>query len=317
MGPITDSIPVQEDAIDTSYEPFSREPEYIELNRVFIETFPLQRVERILDLACGTTTMTDLLLARIKAMKTESNDFSPLPTCIGLDLSRESLLLGQEHLANLGYLTPPQAASTTGTPTTDTVFLIEGTADCLPIASESMDFVMIGNAIHMVTNFDALLQEVARVLKPGGHFAFNTSFYAGTYVPGTEHVYIRWVQEALNYILQRDAELRASGQPGISRKRGQAARAFSVPWFSTADYTERMARYGLVTQSQYDRTVLLNQRCFETIGSYAGLAKVLLSGYPVKLACEALAEASGITLAAVEMPEVPRYWLEMIAQKTS
>jgi len=310
---------VPEAELNTSYEPFSREPEYIELNQLFIETFPLERVERILDLACGTGTMIDLLLSRIKRLQIQVDKSAEhcLPKVVGLDLSRESLLLGQEHLAGLGFLTPP-APTILENPEkrADSVFLIEGTADCLPIADKTMDFVMIGNAIHMIANQEALFSEIARVLRPGGYFAFNTSFYAGTYVPGTEHVYIRWVQEALNYILKQDAALRASGQSGINRKRGQAARAFSVPWLSKADYAEQLARYGLTVKMESDRTVMLNQRCFETIGSYAGLAKVLLSGYPVKLACEALAQASGETLAAVAMPEVPRYWLEMIAQKT-
>ena len=60
---------------------------------------------------------------------------------------------------------------------------------------------------------------------------------------------------------------------------------------------------------------MLNQRCFETIGAYAGLAKVLLSGYPVKLACEALEKASAPTLVVIGMDEVPRFWLEMVVQK--
>ena len=322
MGYLTPTISPADENVDTSYEPFSREPEYIEANRLFIETLPLKPSMQILDMACGTGTMTDLILNQFQkgevqwqgaAVAGATDDF---PRVIGIDLSRESLRLGQQHLAGLGFLSLPNATEPSlKWQSANTVFLVEGTADCLPVADQSMDLAIIGNAIHMVQDQKQLFSEVARVLRPGGYFAFNTSFYAGTYVSGTEHGYLRWVQEALNYIRKRDAEMRAAGLPGVKRKRGQAGRAFSVPWLSIEDYTQAMASHGLITRQYSQRTVMLNQRCFETIGSYAGLAKVLLSGYPVTLACEALEKASGATLDAVQMTEVPRYWLEMVAQK--
>ncbi|MCD8489379.1 MAG: class I SAM-dependent methyltransferase [Desertifilum sp.] len=299
------SLAFDEIDIDTSYEPFSREPEYIEANRLLIEQLPLQSVQGVLDLACGTGTMTELLLKRCLA-----ENRGQLPQVVGVDLSRESLLWGQADLTEMGFfqpLTPHQSGS---------VILVEGTADCLPIATHSIDLAMMGNAIHMVANREALFSEIARVLRPGGYFAFNTSFYAGTYVPGTEPIYRRWVQEAIAYLQRRNAELKAAGLPGIVRQRGQGAPAFSTHWLSTLEYTQEMAAHNLNVQWQNERTVMLTQRSFETIGSYAGLGKVLLSGYPVKLACEALFYAAAPTLAAEGLTEVPRYWLEMVAQKS-
>jgi ubiquinone/menaquinone biosynthesis C-methylase UbiE len=309
---------VEREDIDMSYEPFSREPEYIEANRAFIRALGLTRHMQILDLACGTATMTDLMLENLFA----PDGWDVLPgrgqldvnglRVVGLDLSRESLLLGQEHLAALGFLVrqkdlrePHEAVHL--------VDLLKGTAESLPIADDSCDLVIMGNAIQLVGNRDALFSEVKRVLRPGGSFAFNTSFYAGTYCEGTEHVYLRWVQEASAYLARRSAELKAAGLPTIKRERGKTARAFSRPWLSSADYAREMEKHGLRVQNIHERTVMLNQRCFETIGAYAGLAKVLLSGYPVRLACEALEYAAGPTLEITGMPSVPRFWLEMVA----
>jgi ubiquinone/menaquinone biosynthesis C-methylase UbiE len=301
-------VEVEEEQIDTSYEPFSREPEYIEANRAFVRELGLTRDMSILDLACGTSTMTDLMLEQV--LGRPSDPAGGVPRVVGMDLSRESLLLGKEHLSGLGLLAEP-AGAIQGT---QCVSLIEGSANELPFRDESFDFIVMGNAIQL-TDLDRMLPEVKRILRPGGCFAFNTSFYAGTYCPGTEHVYIRWVQDALTYVRQRDAELRAKGAPGVSRRRGQAARAFSKPWLSAADYSAKLSDAGLATRSFRERTVILTQSSFEKIGAYAGLAKVLLSGYPVKLASEALERSAGTTLAAVNMPEVPRYWLEMVACK--
>ena len=297
-----DSI-VNEEQIDTSYEPFSREPEYIEANRAFVESLPLGPAPTVLDLACGTLSMTDQLLDRLESQPA-GQPRAGTPLVFGLDLSRESLTLGRQFLVDKRS---PHVLQQ--------ILLVEGTATSLPYPSDFFDAVMMGNAIQLVPDLDAMVREIHRVLRPGGAFGFNTSFYAGTYCPGTEHVYIRWVQESLDYVLRRDRELRAQGQPGIKRQRGTAGRAFSKPWLSTADYASSLHAAGLGVSAVNERTVMLTRSSFEKIGAYASLAKVLLSGYPVKLACEAMERAAGPTLEAVGMVEVPRYWLEMTAIK--
>lgn len=294
---------LNEEEIDTSYEPFSREPEYIEANRAFVASLPLGPAPMVLDLACGTLSMTDQLLTQLEDRQAQS-PAAERPTVYGLDLSRESLTLGRQFIVDKR-----------SERVLEQIFLVEGTATSLPYPSGHFDAVMMGNAIQLVPDLDAMVREVHRVLRSGGVFAFNTSFYAGTYCPGTEHVYIRWVQESLDYVLRRDREQRALGQPGIKRQRGTAGRAFSKPWLSAADYSGSLESAGLRVSAVNERTVMLTRSSFEKIGAYAGLAKVLLSGYPVKLACEAMERAAGPTLEAVGMTEVPRYWLEMTAVK--
>jgi hypothetical protein len=46
---------------NVSYEPFSREPEYIEVNRLFIENLHLPIDARVLDVACGPETLTGII----------------------------------------------------------------------------------------------------------------------------------------------------------------------------------------------------------------------------------------------------------------
>ncbi len=305
---------IEDEVIDTSYEPFSREPQYIEANREFIQELGLTPDLSILDLACGTATMTDLMLQSLLAPEGWQERHPPtrLHVC-GIDLSRESLLLAQEHLGALRLhgLNETQGA-TDGAHLVD---LVEGSADAIPLKDRCVELVIMGNAIQLVENRDALFGEIYRVLRPGGRFAFNTSFYAGTYCEGTEQIYLRWVQEASAYLARLSARLKAEGKGPIRRRRGTAQRAFSRPWLSVEDYASELARHGLQTDAVNERTVMLDQRCFETIGAYAGLAKVLLSGYPVRLACEALERAARPALEAAGVTEVPRFWLEMVVRK--
>jgi hypothetical protein len=173
--------------------------------------------------------------------------------------------------------------------------------------------VIMGNAIQLVEDKNRLFGETYRVLRQGGLFAFNTSFYAGTFVPGTERFYIQWVAQAHNFIKRKNEELKAQGLQSITRQRGQADQASSRSWLSIQEYAGLLQQHGFTIRNVHERTVMLTQRSFEAIGAYAGLARVLLSGYPIALACEALVKASGPALAAANTDAVPRHWLEMVA----
>lgn len=272
--------------VNMTYEPFAKEPEYIEANRAFIRTMDLASSWLILDLACGIGTMADLIL-----------EFRPQVKIIGLDLSHESLRLTQMSGTNGLNL------------------LLQGTAYFLPLKGGSVDTVIMGNSIHLLAEPDKLLQEVRRVLRPEGLFAFNGSFYAGTFAPNTEPFYHEWVKLAILYLMNKDRLLRQNGQPGIPRKRGTVSGAFSHRWPSPQEWVETLRTHGFKVQSVYERTVLMRQRSFETIGAYGGFAKIILSGYPVHEASEALQATAGEALAALKMEQVPRFWLEIVARR--
>jgi ubiquinone/menaquinone biosynthesis C-methylase UbiE len=291
--------------IDTSYEPFSRQPEYIEVNRGFISTLPLQNCQTVLDLACGTGTLTDLLL-----------EFDAGREIVGIDLSHESLNLARQHFMDSGHLNPPGEKSLHGSECkVPRLLFFQGTADCLPLADQCVDAVVMGNAIHNLPNQNMLLQEIHRVLKPNAFLAFNTSFFAGTYPAGTEHLYHEWLKIALDYIMTKDRDLRSKGLKGITRKRGTAHRAFSKKWPTPEEWAQQLLQNSFDVHWYCHRTLMMNRRSLETVGAYAGLARVLLSGYPVKIACEALEYAAGPAFESTGLPEVRRLWLEVVAVK--
>ena len=282
-------------ALDATYDPFSREPAYVELNRQFVRSLGLGGERRILDLACGTGTLTELVLEE-----------TPGAACVlGVDLSRTSLALARRRLLADGAVQEGAAR----------VRLAAATADVLPVRDRGADAVLMGNAIHYFKDPGRLLDEVHRVLRPGGLFAFNTSFYAGTFLPGTERFYEEWVKEAVKYILRRDAEERGQGRAGISRTRGRGEATFSRRWPSPAEYAGTLERHAFTVWSIRERTALMTRSSFEAIGAYEGCAAALLSGFPVALAGEALARSAAPALRACGRESVPRQWLEMTAIK--
>ncbi|MCI0534187.1 MAG: class I SAM-dependent methyltransferase [Verrucomicrobiales bacterium] len=314
----------------SAVRPFSKEPEYLELNRQFVQrVIPhLQGLDCVVDLACGTGTLTDLFLAELQ------NDTASAPTAvwpagspeltvIGLDLSLGSLKLAHDHFATL---TSSSSTSTASLERQGTVrclrpIFVKASGDRLPLANAVANLVLLGNAIHCFTDKQRLLEEVRRVLRPGGVFAFNSSFYAGSIVPGTEAFYQEWMKGALHYIKGREEELRSSGKGGPLRKRGRGQPAFSNRWLTPLEFTQALKDHAFDVKHVTERRIGMLRHHFEgasanTGGWEAELATVLLSGYPVELACEALGSSVGPAFDTLGVESIPRSWLEVIAAKS-
>lgn len=281
--------------VNTTYEPFAKEPEYIEANRAFVRKMDLAGVECLLDLACGIGTMSELLL-----------ECKPSLDIVGLDLSRESLAIALDSF---------RSSSQSGIKGKGPLAFVQGTADVLPCFGSCFDAVVMGNSIHMLPDVDKLVTEIVRVLRPAGFLAFNSTFYAGTMPKGTEKFHHEWMKQAVSYLVHKDLDLRKAGEPGIPRKRGTMPGAFSNQWPSPEEWTATLARHGLKVEYLGERLVEMTQRNFEYIGAYGGFAKVVLSGYPVEEASEALQATAGPAMTAVGMTTVPRLWLEIITRK--
>lgn len=286
--------------LNHTYEPYSNDPDYIEGNRGFIRSLPVGGTRRILDLACGIGTLSNLIW-----------EIRPAAGIVGVDLSREGLVIARERYREAGRCSWPRqrALDRDG----GNLGLVAASADALPLEAGIVDGVVMGHSIHMIEDHARLLREVRRVLRPGGFFAFNTSFYAGTFASGTEEIYHDWVKRSLTYIQERDRELRRRGLPGVRRKRGSVAPAFSRTWPSAEEWVGRLEGSGFAPPRVARRTVNLTEYSFRTIGAYGGFASVILSGYPVPLASEALQAAAGPTFRAFGVHEVPRHWLEITA----
>jgi len=97
--------------------------------------------ERVLDLCTGTC---DLALGSMKYKPSQ---------VVGFDLSRQMLLRGERKVAGLP------------------IALMQGDAAYLPFKDNSFDRACVGFGIRNVGQIDRALEEVARVMRPGGRFA--------------------------------------------------------------------------------------------------------------------------------------------------
>ncbi len=103
----------------------------------FVRLSGLPHGARVADLGCGSGTFTELL---------QQAGYSS----IGVDISPKSLAIGRNKYPHLE--------------------LIEGDAENLPFASESLDGVLLGALVHHFPDPRRLVAEVHRVLKPNARF---------------------------------------------------------------------------------------------------------------------------------------------------
>ncbi|APX71376.1 demethylmenaquinone methyltransferase [Companilactobacillus allii] len=110
--------------------------------------------KRILDLCCGTADWTILLGKQF-----------PLARVSGMDFSQEMLKIGQSKVGQSGL---------------ENVELLAGDAMDLTFRDESFDVVTIGFGLRNVPDANKVLQEIYRVLKPGGQVVCLEAFKVQT-----------------------------------------------------------------------------------------------------------------------------------------
>lgn len=287
---------------DITYETYAQDPNYIGANQALIDAIDLADVSRVADLACGTGLLSRMLRAR-----------SPGVAICGIDLDPVQIGLARQAME----ATAIPLAATLDDLAPGHVHLRAASAMELPFGDASIDLVIIGNAIHMMPDRAAFLTEVARVLRPGGCLTFNSVFYAGTFVPGTEHIWTEFLKEAVIVLGEMNASRRAAGQPPVPRLRGTSKRAFKqTEWLDAAGWGAALTDAGLRVTTSGERPVPISMPGLQAISAYGGLAEVLMSGYPVEISAVCLQVGIARAFAALGITEVPRNWLEVSAVRS-
>ncbi len=289
--------------VDSTYEPYSQDPNYIAANSALLEDVPLDDVTRVADLACGTGLLSGVLIGRKPTLAISGIDLDPVqieianrtfpgPVAKDLDAVREAAAAG-----------------------TGAGCFMTGSAMELPFDTDEIDLVVMGNAIHLMPDRDRFLSEVSRVLRPGGMFTFNSVFYVGTFVPGTEAVFGEWMKEAVGVLAEENEARAARGEAPVPRVRGKGSKAFRKDWLSGDGWSEALDAAGFDTVHCADRPVPISEEGLGMVGAYGGLAEVLMSGYPVDIASHCLQEAAPRAFRKLGIDEVPRNWLEVRATR--
>ena len=112
--------------------------------RIAVQLANVRQGEQVLDLAGGTGDLTKLFLQRVGAEG----------QVVLADINAEMLNVGRNRLIDQGLV--------------GNIRYAQVNAECLPFADNSFDCVCIAFGLRNVTDKDAALRSMHRVLKPGG-----------------------------------------------------------------------------------------------------------------------------------------------------
>jgi demethylmenaquinone methyltransferase/2-methoxy-6-polyprenyl-1,4-benzoquinol methylase len=112
--------------------------------RFTIDCSAVRPGQSVLDLAGGTGDLTALFSKRV----------GPAGKVVLADINASMLAVGRDKLRDQGLV--------------DNIEYVQANAEALPFADNSFDIITIGFGLRNVTNKDAALASMFRVLKPGG-----------------------------------------------------------------------------------------------------------------------------------------------------
>jgi ubiquinone/menaquinone biosynthesis C-methylase UbiE len=237
-------------------------------------------------MACGTGAVTRLI-----AEEMANQGQTAHLRLIGVDPSAEALRHARKGMETLQEQVQAD--------------FIQGEATDLPQIVQNADAAFFCNAIHLLPDKLTAFQQMAAILAPKGIFACNSAFYDGTYVPGTERFYRHWTRRAVGWLKKEHPETKLSRE----------SKAMAMQWLVPEGYIELLKKSGFehVETQQIDANISLD--AWRDLGHYWLFIEGALPGAPLAYAAEALGKAVYQAGQELDLTEVPRTWLQIVATR--
>ena len=260
-----------------SFTPFTRHPFFTHVNRWILERVICPGRQVIVDLGCGPGAVTQLILERVSGAQ-------PPPRVIGIDPSPTAIEKARAAISS------------------KFAEFVQGSAEWLSKLVKSADTVVFLNAIHLTRDKTSVLREIRRVLKPGGLLAFNSTFFNGAYVEGTSGFWRRWIVRSVQALREKGIDVQHNGH------------APAMEWLTAEQYGEACKAAGLQPTTIELLRINMTAQSLADIGRFSLFIEGALPGVPLEEGSEALQTGLARTLDELKMNEVPRYWLEVVAE---
>jgi len=272
-----------------TFDPFARHQFYHDINqslvRAAIERLdadrPAGRHVHVVELASGTGAVTELILDELERRNRPA-------TVVGVEPSFEAIDVARQRLAHRD------------------VSFMQGDADTLAEVVHTSDAVFFCNAIHLIPDKQDAVAKITRVLAPRGFFACNSAFFTGSYAPGSERFYHLWTRRALGWLRQHHPEARPS----------RSGKTTAMQWLSADDYGQLLEQNRLRIVVCELEEAQMPLRSWQDIGRYWLFIEGALPGVPIPIGADALEHAAAEAFAELNITEVPRFWLQLVAQRS-
>jgi len=265
-----------------SFEKFARLDFFREVNAKFLDFVNLREGQKIVDLACGTGTITEIILKKIKNTKNA--------LIFAVDTSQEALYQARKNLQRFKE---------------SAVKFVHARAEELKrILNLKVDAVIFCNAIHYVSQKEKLIRDIYNILKDKGYFAFNTSFFKEAHLPETDVFYRRWMMRAIRILIKKYNIRPPKEEKTEARKR-----------LSAEEYRKLLQRCKFKIKEFHIRKVNMPLEGWLAISEFRDFITGIFPGVPLDKASYALKEGVKEVYENMKLKAVPRNWLEVVAVK--
>ena len=265
-----------------SYAPFASQGFYQVVNRQLVDMVDFHPGQRVVDLACGTGAVTRLIAERLKGARDS--------VVIAIDMSALAI---REAMAQLGSAREVAME-----------FIHSRAEHLSTLVKERVDGVVFCNGIHMVPDKQELVAEVATTLRPGGTFAFNTTFFLGSVPAESEQFYRRWMSKSLRAL---------KSNYGIFPKHEKVAARLQL---TAEEYEALLLRNGFSVAQTHLCPAPMDLPGFLAISQYEAFIEGAMPGVPLEYGSEALQTGARQAFEELGLEDVPRNWLTVVATKT-
>jgi ubiquinone/menaquinone biosynthesis C-methylase UbiE len=264
-----------------TFKAFSQHAFYKQVNEALIARAHLERGMTVVDVACGSGAITQLILEKIRG-------------------AREAMVIGVDMWATAIRETGEKVAGVT-----DAVveFVQTRAEEMSKQIRRAVDAVVFCNGIHYIEDKDELLVEVKRTLKPGGVFAFNTGFFDGALPEETLPYYRRWMLKCLRK-LKKEYNLR----PEHSKVESRVT-------LTADEYVKLLEDKGFKIESAEIYPGKVTEQGWIDLSRFSDFIEGALPGIPLETASKVLVESLSETFEEFELTVWPRNWLTVVAAR--
>tara|TARA_B100000029_G_scaffold215934_2_gene213752 strand:+ start:20454 stop:21278 length:825 start_codon:yes stop_codon:yes gene_type:complete len=266
------------------FSKFSDNDFYSNVNKDLIDSLNIKSDLKIVDLGCGSGGISKIIIEKLNQFNSVNSSI------IAVDFSEISL---KEAKANLKSVSDSMIT-----------FVQSRYEEFSSKIKDKVDLVVLCNAIHYLDDKELVIKDVMKILKPGGRFAFNSSFFDGAHPEHTLGFYRKWMFKAMK-ILSKEYNVRPV----------KADKIESRIQLNPNQYKEVLENCGMKIMNTKIREVDVPIDGWLDISGFKDFIEGIMPGVNLDIASESLQKAVRDTFKEMKLNFVQRNWMEIVATK--
>ena len=263
------------------FKEFSDLPFYRKVNARLVDISGVAAAAKIIDLGCGTGGISKLILDRVDGVKST--------VIYAVDHSAAALRAAVDELG--------------GRKEAVVRFIHAEVQNLASSVNDQVDAVIYCNSIHYVAEKAELVQQIRDRLRPGGTFAFNTSFYEGSHPPETHEFYRKWMMRSLRTLRR---------EHGLSPDKG-ASKTEVRRQLTPKEYEDLLVAQGFENVQIEETVADVPLAGWHHISGFRDWIEGVMPGVPLSKGRDALQKSLGEVFVEMDLESVPRMWLAVRA----